>query len=36
VIEVGVRTAGRAIDSIQQAIYVLAPAQGTVPKAPET
>jgi hypothetical protein len=26
----------RAIDSIQEAIDVLAPAPGTVPKAPET
>jgi hypothetical protein len=26
----------RAIDSIQEAIYVLAPAPGTVPKAPDT
>jgi hypothetical protein len=36
VIEVGVRAAERAIDSIQEAIHVLAPAPGAVPKAPET
>jgi plasmid stabilization system protein ParE len=36
VIEFGVRAAERAIDSIQEAIHVLAPAPGAVPKAPET
>jgi hypothetical protein len=36
VIEAGVRVAERAIDSIQEAIHVLALAPGAVPKASET